>query len=232
MDYQDACDCTSEYHAFTPAEITREYLRNLIKSAESTLGYGIENIAIVLPDGQNLRTIPKEVINHKIKGNYTRYDTSGQNLTGNEIYLRRMKHEVENAKRLLSTQEWVQIDVRHPESGGHDLSEKLTRSKFEDLSMDLVRKTLALIDQVIKDSAVFTKDDIQDVVFSGGSTNIPFIQSSIKQYFVIRLFAYISSTKPRVFLDEFELTGIAPAPKGVPQIRVRISLYSCDFYAN
>ncbi|KAG0310476.1 ATPase with role in protein import into the ER [Dissophora globulifera] len=112
------------------------------------------------------------------------YNTkSGQEPVNSDIFLHRMKIEVEKAKKLLSTQDSVQINVKHPDSGGQDLSEQLTRSQFEDLNMDLFTKTLMSIDQAIKDSVVFTKDDIQDVVFSGGSANIPFLQSAIQQYF-------------------------------------------------
>ncbi|KAF9270953.1 ATPase with role in protein import into the ER, partial [Linnemannia elongata] len=49
--------------------------------------------------------------------------------------------------------------------------------------MDLFTKTITAIDQAIEDSGEFAKNDIHDIVFSGGSTNIPFLQSTIREYF-------------------------------------------------
>ena len=55
---------------------------------------------------------------------------------------------------------------------GADFSETLTRAKFEELNMDLFKKTLKPVEQVLKDAKV-KKNEINDIVLVGGSTRIP-----------------------------------------------------------
>ena len=55
---------------------------------------------------------------------------------------------------------------------GEDFSEQLTRAKFEELNMDLFKKTLKPVEQVLKDAKV-KKNEINDIVLVGGSTRIP-----------------------------------------------------------
>ncbi|KAF9580678.1 ATPase with role in protein import into the ER, partial [Lunasporangiospora selenospora] len=87
------------------------------------------------------------------------------------------------------------IDIEFLQPGGQDFSEQLTRSQLEDLNMDLFNKTTMEIDQVIKKSLVYTKSDIQDIVVSGGSANIIFLQSAIREYFGCHL-RYHGSDRP------------------------------------
>jgi len=63
-----------------------------------------------------------------------------------------------------------------------DFSEPLTRAKFEELNMDLFKKTMKPVELVLKD-AKKTIDDIDEVVLVGGSTRIPKIQELLKNYF-------------------------------------------------
>lgn len=62
---------------------------------------------------------------------------------------------------------------------GIDFSEQLTRAKFEELNMDLFKKTMKPVENVLKD-AELTVDDIDDVVLVGGSTRIPKIQELLR----------------------------------------------------
>lgn len=55
---------------------------------------------------------------------------------------------------------------------GIDLSEPLTRARFEELNNDLFRKTLGPVKQALKD-AKMEKTDIDEIVLVGGSTRIP-----------------------------------------------------------
>merc|ERR1711871_189809 len=57
-----------------------------------------------------------------------------------------------------------------------------TRSKFEDLNMDLFRKTLDPVKQELKDSGI-DKKDVSQIVLVGGSTRIPKVQEILSQYF-------------------------------------------------
>jgi endoplasmic reticulum chaperone BiP len=93
----------------------------------------------------------------------------------------KLKREVEKAKRTLSSQMSTRIEIEAFHSG-NDFSETLTRAKFEELNMDLFKKTLKPVEQVLKDAKV-KKADIKDIVLVGGSTRIPKVQSMIEEYF-------------------------------------------------
>ena len=93
----------------------------------------------------------------------------------------KLKREVEKAKRTLSSQMSTRIEIEAFHNG-KDFSETLTRAKFEELNMDLFKKTLKPVEQVIKDSKV-KKADINDIVLVGGSTRIPKVQSLLEEFF-------------------------------------------------
>lgn len=93
----------------------------------------------------------------------------------------KLKREVEKAKRTLSSQMSTRIEIEAFHEG-KDFSETLTRAKFEELNMDLFKKTLKPVEQVLKDAKV-KKSDIDDIVLVGGSTRIPKVQSLIEEYF-------------------------------------------------
>ena len=93
----------------------------------------------------------------------------------------KLKREVEKAKRTLSSQMSTRIEIESFFQG-NDFSETLTRAKFEELNMDLFKKTLKPVDQVLKDGKK-KKSEINDIVLVGGSTRIPKVQSLLEDYF-------------------------------------------------
>ena len=95
--------------------------------------------------------------------------------------LRRVRASCEKAKRALSaaTQATVDIDAL---MDGEDLNVVITRSKFEDLCMDLFKKCMPPLENVIKD-AKMSKSQIDEVVLVGGSTRIPKIQQMVQEFF-------------------------------------------------
>ncbi|KAF9932496.1 ATPase with role in protein import into the ER [Linnemannia zychae] len=93
----------------------------------------------------------------------------------------KLKREAEKAKRTLSSQMSVRIEI-DSFYNGKDFSETLTRAKFEELNMDLFKKTIKPVEQVIKDAGL-SKGDIQDIVLVGGSTRIPKVISLIEDFF-------------------------------------------------
>ena len=95
--------------------------------------------------------------------------------------LARLKREVENAKRILSSQQMTKIEIEAL-FDDVDFSEQLTRAKFEELNMELFKKTMKPVELVLKD-AKKTVDDIDEVVLVGGSTRIPKIQELLKNHF-------------------------------------------------
>lgn len=89
--------------------------------------------------------------------------------------------QVEKAKRALSAQHQVKVEVESL-FDGEDFSETLTRAKFEELNMDLFRATLKPVQKVLEDSDL-KKEDVHEIVLVGGSTRIPKIQQLIKEFF-------------------------------------------------
>ncbi|ODQ65938.1 78 kDa glucose-regulated protein [Nadsonia fulvescens var. elongata DSM 6958] len=93
----------------------------------------------------------------------------------------KLKREVEKAKRTLSSQMSTRIEIESIFEG-LDFSETLTRAKFEELNIDLFKKTLKPVEQVLKDSGV-KKSEIDDIVLVGGSTRIPKVQQLLETFF-------------------------------------------------
>lgn len=106
---------------------------------------------------------------------------TGVDASGNKKAMGKLRREVEKAKRTLSSQMSTKIEIESFE-GGNDLSETLTRAKFEELNVDLFRKTMKPVEQVLKDAGV-KKSEVDDIVLVGGSTRIPKVQALLKEYF-------------------------------------------------
>jgi len=93
----------------------------------------------------------------------------------------KLKREAERAKRTLSSQGSTKVEIESLHKG-IDMSETLTRAKFEELNNDLFKRTLKPVEQVLKD-AKLKKADIDDIVLVGGSTRIPKVQSMLEEFF-------------------------------------------------
>ena len=86
----------------------------------------------------------------------------------------KLKSEVEKAKRDLSSVHQVKVTLEGI-MDGIDLSETITRARFEELCADLFKKTLEPVSQVLDDAGM-KKSEIDEVVLVGGSTRIPKVQ--------------------------------------------------------
>jgi endoplasmic reticulum chaperone BiP len=95
--------------------------------------------------------------------------------------LQKLRREAERAKRALSSQHQVRIEVEAL-ADGVDLSEPLTRARFEELNADLFKKTLGPVKKALDDAGL-AKTDIKEIVLVGGSTRIPKVQALIKDFF-------------------------------------------------
>ena len=93
----------------------------------------------------------------------------------------KLKREAEKAKRALSSQMTVRVEIENF-FNGKDLSETLTRAKFEELNMDLFKKTIKPVEKVLKDANV-KKNQVHEIVLVGGSTRIPKVQSLLEDFF-------------------------------------------------
>ncbi|KQJ89873.1 heat shock 70 kDa protein BIP4 isoform X1 [Brachypodium distachyon] len=105
----------------------------------------------------------------------------GKDIAGDARALSKLRRESERAKRALSNQHQVRVEVESL-FDGVDLSEPLTRARFEELNSDLFRKTMAPVKKAMADAGL-GKGDIDEIVLVGGSTRIPRIQQLLKDYF-------------------------------------------------
>lgn len=102
-------------------------------------------------------------------------------MTKNAKAMRRLKTACESAKRTLSTATVSNMEVDSLFEG-NDFSASLTRAKYESLCSNIFQRTIAPVEQVMKDSG-FSKSEIHEVVLVGGSTRIPKIQELLSTYF-------------------------------------------------
>ena len=87
---------------------------------------------------------------------------TGTDASRNQRAMGKLKKAVEDAKRVLSTQQSTDIEIESFENG-NDFSETLTRAKFEELNLELFKKTMKPVDQVLKDAGV-TKSEVHEVM--------------------------------------------------------------------
>jgi heat shock protein 5 len=95
--------------------------------------------------------------------------------------VQKLRREVERAKRVLSTQHQARLEIEGL-IDGEDFSETLTRARFEELNLDLFKKTLGPVQKVLEDGDL-EKDEVDEIVLVGGSTRIPKVQSLIQEFF-------------------------------------------------
>jgi len=95
--------------------------------------------------------------------------------------IQKLRREVERVKRTLSSQHQARLEVESL-FDGIDFSETLTRARFEDLNIDLFKKTMGPVSKVMSDGGL-SKSEIDEMVLVGGSTRIPKVQELLKDYF-------------------------------------------------
>ena len=102
-------------------------------------------------------------------------------MTSSAKAMRRLKTACESAKRSLSASTVANIEIDSLFEG-HDFNTTITRAKFENLCNDIFQRTMAPVEQVLKD-AKMSKSDVEEIVLVGGSTRIPKIQELLSTYF-------------------------------------------------
>ena len=107
---------------------------------------------------------------------------NGVDLSKDKMAMQRLKEISEKAKKDLSSMTTTQVSapfISQSDEGPLHLDMTLTRAKFEDLIRDLVEGTLTPVRNALKD-AKMTKNDIDKVIFVGGSTRIPMVYDLVK----------------------------------------------------
>ena len=107
---------------------------------------------------------------------------TGIDLSGDKTAMQRLKEAAEKAKIELSTVTTSNINlpfITMNENGPQHLDLTLTRAKFNELTADLVEKTMGPTRQALKDAGL-SANDIHKVILVGGSSRIPAVQEAIK----------------------------------------------------
>ncbi len=109
----------------------------------------------------------------------------GIDLRLDPMSLQRIKEAAEKAKIELSSSAETEINLPYvtaTASGPKHLVKKLSRSKFEQLSDSLVKRSMKPVEKALKDAGLSTSD-IDEVILVGGSTRIPVIQDQVEKFF-------------------------------------------------
>jgi molecular chaperone DnaK len=107
----------------------------------------------------------------------------GIDLRDDRQALQRLREAAEKAKIELSTVSETEINlpfITADASGPKHLQMKLTRSKFEQLTEDLVDRIKGPFDAVLKDAGTST-DKVDEVVLVGGATRMPMVQNLVRE---------------------------------------------------
>jgi molecular chaperone DnaK len=112
-------------------------------------------------------------------------EVPSMDLLKDPMALQRLKEAAEKAKIELSSSNETEINLPYitaVDGVPKHLVKKLSRSKFEQLADDLVKRTLKPCEAALKDAG-YTKNDIDEVILVGGSTRIPKIQQVVEEFF-------------------------------------------------
>lgn len=109
---------------------------------------------------------------------------SGIDLKSDKMAMQRLKEAAEKAKIELSGVTSTQISlpfITADASGPKHLEMSLTRAKFNELTADLVEKTMGPVRQAVKDSGK-TIEGINKIIMVGGSSRIPAVNEAVQKY--------------------------------------------------
>ncbi|MDU7338141.1 MAG: molecular chaperone DnaK [Clostridium sp.] len=107
---------------------------------------------------------------------------AGIDLSGDKMAMQRLKEAAEKAKIELSGMTTASINlpfITADATGPKHLDLTLTRAKFNELTADLVEKTMGPVRQALQDSGLQISD-ISKVLMVGGSSRIPAVQDAVK----------------------------------------------------
>jgi len=109
----------------------------------------------------------------------------GVDLRNDRMAMQRLREAAEKAKIELSGVTTSNINLAYitaDATGPKHLDMTLTRAKFDELTRELVEKTMEPVRRAMSDSGM-TPSDIQKILLVGGSTRIPAVQDAVKKYF-------------------------------------------------
>ncbi|MCI6820054.1 MAG: molecular chaperone DnaK [Clostridiales bacterium] len=108
---------------------------------------------------------------------------NGVDLRNDKMAMQRLKEAAEKAKKELSSAQTTNINlpfITVNENGPLHMNMDLTRAKFDQLTADLVNKTIEPMKKAMADAGV-GNSDLSKVILVGGSTRIPAVQEAVKK---------------------------------------------------
>ena len=131
----------------------------------------------------------------------------GIDLRDDAMALQRLREAAEKAKIELSSTAQTEINLPYvtaTASGPKHLVRSLSRSKFEQLIADLVKRTIEPCETALK-AAGLSKSDIDEIILVGGSTRIPAVQEAVEKFF---------GKKPSKGVNPDEVVAVGAAIQG------------------
>jgi molecular chaperone DnaK len=128
----------------------------------------------------------------------------GIDLSKDPLALQRLKEAAEKAKQELSSLYETEINLPFISAEGgvpKHLYMKLNRSQLENLTRDLVERSIEIVGKTLKEINL-TPKDIDEIILVGGQTRMPLIQQKIKEYF---------NKEPRKDINPDEVVAIGAA---------------------
>ncbi|MDO4321829.1 MAG: molecular chaperone DnaK [Lachnospiraceae bacterium] len=107
----------------------------------------------------------------------------GIDLSGDKMALQRLREAAEKAKKELSSSTTTNINlpfITANETGPKHFEMDLTRAKFDELTHELVERTVIPVQNALKDAGL-SASELSKVLLVGGSTRIPAVQDKVKQ---------------------------------------------------
>ena len=111
--------------------------------------------------------------------------SDGVDLRNDRMAMQRLREAAEKAKIELSGVTTSNINLPYitaDSTGPKHMDITLTRAKFDELTSDLVQKTMDPVKRAMSDAGV-SPSDIDKILLVGGSTRIPAVQDAVKNYF-------------------------------------------------
>ncbi|MEC7659612.1 MAG: Hsp70 family protein, partial [Bacteroidota bacterium] len=133
--------------------------------------------------------------------------TEDVDLRKDPMALQRLKEAAEKAKIELSSSTQTEINLPYvtaTASGPKHLVQTLTRAKFEQVSAELVKRSMKPVKNALSDAGLST-DEIDEVILVGGSTRIPVIQEEVEKFF---------GKKPSKGVNPDEVVAVGAAIQG------------------
>ena len=133
--------------------------------------------------------------------------TEGVDLSNDKMALQRLKEAAEKAKKELSSATTTNINlpfITATAEGPKHFDMNLTRAKFDELTHDLVERTVIPVQNALKDAGL-EMNEISKVLLVGGSTRIPAVQDKVRQ---------LTGKEPNKSLNPDECVAIGASVQG------------------